>query len=243
MQSLTLSFNGNESEMMSTFFPPIELLGSAELALLSFQACNSRRNIDVHNNKFKVLSSNDWKETNGISETDDFEIEISVGSYKLEDLASYLTRQLKMQNITFSLRPNTNTLKSEMYCDKTIDFTNDNSIGSLLGFSKNRFPPNKLHKSEQMAYTNPLSCLRVECNIVCGAFINRRQSHTIHEFYPLVAPGYKIVESPSNLIYYPVLNNRIDSVKIEIKDQNGKPINFRGEPITVRLHIRHGVAI
>lgn len=246
-RTLTLSFHGNESEMVSVFFPPIELHGPAELSLLSLQSYNSKPNIDEHNNKFRVLNKATTvaAESNDMipSEDDYLEIEVPVGSYELEDLAKYLGEQLKSYNVSFSLKPNTNTLKSEMKCDKLVDFTQDDSIGALLGFAKRKYEPNKLHKSDQLANINSLSCIRVECNIVCGSFINGRQSHTIHEFYPLVAPGYKIVETPSNLIYYPVSGKRIETVKIELKDENGRLINFRGEPITVRLHVRDGVAI
>lgn len=60
----------------------------------------------------------------------------------------------------------------------------------------------------------------------------------IHQFFPLVAPGYKIVECPRNVIYFPITKSTIDSITLTILDQNNQPINFRGEHISIRIHIK-----
>ena len=58
-------------------------------------------------------------------------------------------------------------------------------------------------------------------------------------FFPDVSPGEKIIESPRNLIYLPITSSgSIPRIEISVLDQNGDPIDFRGETITIRLHIR-----
>ena len=58
-------------------------------------------------------------------------------------------------------------------------------------------------------------------------------------FFPNVAPGSKIVERPNpSLTYYPVTRSTIERVTVILTDQNNKPIDLRGEIVTVRVAIR-----
>lgn len=77
-----------------------------------------------------------------------------------------------------------------------------------------------------------------ECNLIKGSYLNEQPSHTIHEFSPIVPPGYKIIEAPHNVIYFPVTVKSIHNISLSIIDQKNRLINFRGETITLRLHIK-----
>ena len=83
-----------------------------------------------------------------------------------------------------------------------------------------------------------VNSLRIENNDTTVAYINDRMVHTIHEFFPIVPLGYKIVEIPSHVIYLPVAIENIDQIQLRIVDQNGNLVNFRDETITLRLHIK-----
>ena len=54
----------------------------------------------------------------------------------------------------------------------------------------------------------------------------------------MVEPGYKINEVPSDVIYLPINTRIINNISVNIIDQDGKLINFRGETITIRLHLK-----
>ncbi len=60
----------------------------------------------------------------------------------------------------------------------------------------------------------------------------------MHEFSPAVGPGYKIIEAPRNVIYLPVNVKQITSITLKLIDQDGDLINFRGETVTIRIHIK-----
>ena len=80
--------------------------------------------------------------------------------------------------------------------------------------------------------------LRGESNVLTEAYINDKKVHTIHEFFLAVPPEYKIIEIPSKVIYQPVSVSSIDHIQLRIVDENENLIDFRGETITVRLHLK-----
>jgi len=60
----------------------------------------------------------------------------------------------------------------------------------------------------------------------------------IYYFFPGVSPGYKIIETPANLVYLPVSLDAIYSMQTSLTDQNGKLLNLRGQNIPIRFHVR-----
>ena len=76
-------------------------------------------------------------------------------------------------------------------------------------------------------------------NVNIGSYVNGVQQPVIYSFFPNVAPGRKIVERPNpTLTYYPFNTRFIDRVAVWLTDQNNKPIDLRGETLTVRIELR-----
>lgn len=223
--SLTLTISGASSVLESEYFPPIELSSHKNyvLGLIELLTFNSIPNIDKDHNKFYVGEE---------------VVSIPTGSYEIEDIESYLQSVLVTKNIDISIKPNNNTLRSNVKCNRDINFKPEDSIGRILGFTPRVLEANVFHESNLPVAILKVNALRVECNITTGAYINGRKVHTIHEFFPIVPPGYKIVEVPSNVIYLPIAVNTIDHIQLRIVDQDGDLVNFRGEIITIRLHIK-----
>lgn len=124
-----------------------------------------------------------------------------------------------------------------------IDLNDKYSIASLLGFGKRILVRNHRHESDRVLKIMNVYTIKVECNLALGSFNNGRQSHTIHEFYPIVPPGYKIVEIPKYNVLYKLKTNTIDFGRVSLTDQNGKLIKFRGEAVNIRLLIKNGFEI
>lgn len=223
--SLTLSLTGTSSTLEVQYFPPIELSPHKNyvLGLVELLTFNSIPNIESGNNKFYVGEE---------------EITLPTGSYEINDIESYLREVLASKEINISIKPNNNTLRSVIKCDRAINFTREDSIGKLLGFAPRILAANTTHSSDRPVSILKVNALRVECNITSGAYINGQRVHTIHEFFPAVPPGYKIIEVPSQVIYLPVVVKNIDHLQLRIVDQDGNLINFREEIITVRLHLK-----
>lgn len=221
------SFSGKGSTLGCDFFPSIDLSrGEWEIGLTDLSTFNAIPNIEKDkNDKFHYGTAGDV-------------VTIETGSYEIEDLETYIAERVKEKGVTFTLKPNNNTLQAKMKCNEPILFDKPNSIASLLGFDPRVYEANKTHVSQSEVNIIKVNVVRVECNIVRGSYDNGRESHVIHQFYPTVGPGFKIVEKPTTIIYLPVNVQSLSNVTIQLTDQDGNPVNLRDETVSLRLHMK-----
>lgn len=220
--TFTLSISDTKATLATNYSPNLQLDDEYECGLLYFSTFNSIPNVDSRNNKLYY----------GENEV----IEIPEGSYELHDIRDYLKDNIKTN--LFELKCNNNTLKTTIICSKNINFEKEDSIGRLLGFGKETLQANILHESRFPVNILSTTVLRVECDIISGSFVNGKPSHIIHEFAPNVPPGYRIIEVPKNIIYFPVNQTSISSINIRILDVSGNLVNLRNEEIQLYLHLK-----
>lgn len=232
MSSYTVSITGESSSLRTTIFPTLNLKEDKEweVALLDFSTYNSIPNVSENvNNRFHYLKQ----------QGDEIKvIEFQTGAYEITDINRELQKHFGKESV--ELVANNNNLRSELKCKYYIDFSQQSSIGGLLGFPKTSglLEPNIVHTSPETVNINKISVINITCNIVQGAYKDGSNGHILHSFYPLVAPGFKIVEKPQNLIYLPLNTSHISDIELSVLDQDGNAVDFRGEIISLRLHIR-----
>lgn len=220
--SFTVSITGREASLVTNFSPALDLFGTYECGLLYFSTFNSIPNIHERNNKFYY--------------GDDEVIEIPEGSYELQDIRDYLRRNIK--NAVLKLDCNNNTLKTNICCSKNVYFDKNDSLGKILGFGMEMVKANINTESRYPISILPTTIVRIECSVTSGSYVNGSAGHIIYEFVPNVPPGYRIIEIPKNIIYFPVNQNSISAITIKLLDANNKEINLRGEEVQMYLHFR-----
>lgn len=223
--SFTVSITGRDAYSTTNYSPTLELSGEYECGLLYFSTFNSIPNIDERNNKF-------YYGNGGV-------IKIPEGSYELQDICDYL--QCNIKNATLKLTANNNTLKTCIFCSEDVYFDKTDSIGKILGFGFETVKANIKTESRYPVNILPTTIVRIECDVVSGSFVNGKASHIIYEFVPNVPPGYRIIEIPKNLIYFPVNQSSITAINIRLLDGENKQINLRGEEVQLYLHFRKNV--
>jgi hypothetical protein len=94
-------------------------------------------------------------------------------------------------------------------------------------------------RKEHIKYIFNASIL-VHCDIISGSYENGKQTQVIYSIFPNYYPGEKIIEKPINLVYLSVFTDKllIYSITMRLTDQDDKLLNFRGEAITIRLHLK-----
>lgn len=231
--SITFTLHGTSNILQTNFYPPIDISNeSYEIALIGLYTYNTIPNIEKGTNKFYY--------------DNDKVITIPTGAYEISNLEKYLklklreTHALKKENEIITLRANNNTIKSELHCEYNVDFSPSDSIGKILGFSGNEIlSAKKWHFSDLPVNIIKVTSIRVECNIVKGSYYGSEESHTLYEFSPQVDPGYAINIEPRNHIYLAVNTRTISNITLKLIDQDGHPVNLRGEKIVIRLELRN----
>ena len=115
-----------------------------------------------------------------------------------------------------------------------VDFRQGKSINSCRGF-KNKHYTSGFSESENMVNILTINSILVNIDITSGCYVIGSTQPTIYSFFQDVSPGYKIIETPHNLLYLPITSDTIHSNTIWLTDQNGNKLNLRGENLSMRL--------
>ena len=138
-----------------------------------------------------------------------------------------------------NISANCNTLKSVIILEKDyqVDFNHQNSLAKVLGFTGTKYTEG-FHESENVVNILGINSILVNIDIISGSYVHGTTKNIIYSFFPKVSPGYKIIESPVNLVYLPITLDNIYSLNVSITDQDDNLLNLRNEKLTIRFHMR-----
>ena len=238
--SFQIILSNDKSNFNTRFNPKLELDREKvyEIALVNLETYYSFPNIDETNNIF-VYSPDDGNSW--------VKIKIPEGSYEIDDINNTIQHEMEKrghydernEDYYINIAPNTNTLKSVLILEKgyQVDFNHQNSLAKVLGFTGAKYTEG-FHESENVVDILRINNILINIDIISGSYVNGTTKSTIYSFFPDVSPGYKIIESPVNLVYLPITLDTIDSLNVTITDQDYHLLNLRNEKLTIRFHIR-----
>lgn len=154
-----------------------------------------------------------------------------------------MKQQLADHKINLTYEISVATSKVRISFDVQVEWM-DGTVLNVIGFKNDTNPHKKFNSKElywgdEIVKITNIDVIRVECDIISGSFINGKRCHTIHQFSNLkVSLGFKFVEIPLHVIYLPIEEKRLRTIQISIVDQDGNLIDFRGEQISCRIHIK-----
>ena len=235
--SFQIIVSDNESKFTTILNPTLELDRDKkyEIALVNLESYYSFPNINETNNVFVYSPDNGnlW-----------VKIKIPEGSYEIDDINNTIQHEMEKrghhdpinEDYYIYISANSNTLKYVLIMEKDyqVDFNHQNSLATVLGFTGAKNTKG-FHESENVVRINSIL---VNIDIISGSYINGTTKNTIYCFFRKVSPGYKIIETPVNLVYLPITLDTIDRLGVSITEQDDHLLNLRNEKLTIRFHIR-----
>ena len=238
--SFQIIVSNDKTNFNTRFNPKLELDKDKvyEIALVNLETYYSFPNIDDTNNVFV------YSHDQGVTWT---KIKIPEGSYEIDDINNTIKHEMEKrghydsinEDHYISISANSNTLKSVLIIESgyQVDFNQPNNLSKVLGFTGTKYEEG-FHKSENVVNILRINSILVHIDIISGSYVNGTTKNTIYSFFPKVSLGYKIIETPVNLVYLPIIFDTIDSLNITITDQDDNLLNLRNEILTIRFHIR-----
>lgn len=234
-----LIVTGRGLRLRTNFNPPMEFEPAStgyEIALLRVETYFSFPNINSSNNRLRLSIDRGEKWS---------EIEIPTGCYDIDSINDAVQSFMveiygeKEKHVIFSANKNTLKCVLEIRDAFTIvDFKVENSLRAVLGFNAKQYKKKGKFESENIVNILNVNSILVHCDIVAASRLNGIEAPVIYSFFPDVSPGQKIVSQPKHLIYLPLTMSVITSMTSWMTDQNQKPLDLRGEELTLTYHIR-----
>lgn len=227
-----ISLNSTQSKIVREYNPSgIQLNGvQYELGLKHFSFWNTIYNINNENNILKLEDQTSGTHKSHI-------ITIPPGYYELDDIIHYINEEVSIKNSCTTIEVVKRSLKIKVKSEWQIDFTGNNSIGSVLGFSKRIIKANKASYSDLPVNVLNISTVKIHCNLINSNIEDTRRNTNVLYDFPLDVKtiGGKVIKEPTPISYFSVNTNVIYELVIRITDQKNKLIDFHGDEVNLTL--------
>ena len=117
-----------------------------------------------------------------------------------------------------------------------INFDIENSIAPLLSFRKILYEQGKC-TSQKIVEILGFRTINIHRNVISGVKDNGNNTDMLYTFTLTEPPGYLINIIPTNILYQNVIKDRIEYIEFHIKDEHGRPIDFKGDVLCFTLHL------
>ena len=244
METIRLeSIDNNSSILETTLNPPIKLDPTKhyKVGLRFFTMYNFITNINNTNNVFRYSHDNGttWNS-----------ITLLEGAYEFSQIVAELNRQMKISNhwdlvndknfIEIVAKGEINKIVIDISSPNyQLDRNVNNTITEFFGFNKNATVLSQGYNiAENNAQISNVSTIDLECNLITGGIVGGNQKQIIYDMPSFSVPiGYKIIEQPAKINYFPLNTTTLKNIRIRIIDENGNLLNIPGEKKIASLKI------
>jgi hypothetical protein len=181
-------------------------------------------NLDTFNSITNISKEN---KNNLLHYGDNEVFTINDGAYEIDSLEYILKNTL---NFKINIVPDLTTLRCKIISAKKLDFTQENSVGSLLGFHKKILPATILS----------VNTIRVSCDIIKNSYLNGKPSQILF-FLPVTSgPGYRISSIIREPLYLPLKDNikNINNITIRLLGSENQLLYNSNESWSVVIHLK-----
>ena len=237
--SFLVTVTGKGSKISHSFDPqitPSRLGGRLRIAFNSLETWYSWPNVDSSNNQLWVKKEGETKEVC---------LTIDTGTYGFLALNDEIQRLLKLNDLdnAVKFKGNLSTLKTIMTLEAgcSVNFKKNNTLRKVFGFDSKIYlatTKNRRFVSTNKVDITPVNTILVHCSCIGGgSYVNGKLSSVIHTFSPDTEPGCKVLESAGKYLYLPIATDVIRQLDCWLTDQEFRPLNLRGEDLTVRFEV------
>ncbi|KAE9522412.1 hypothetical protein AGLY_017171, partial [Aphis glycines] len=139
-----------------------------------------------------------------------FEFYLKEGCYDIEDINNKIAKETYIK------------------CNGILQFNTPYSIPPVFGFKKIKCGPfHEARRSDKSVNLNTINSIKVLCNIAHESFNNQLQSHSMYEFSRVGKQKQRLNKTD------------INSITVQLVDENNNPIDNFNETLTVVLQIKH----
>jgi len=229
-----ISLTSNSSQIIREYKEGIPLNGPYEIGLKHFVFWNTLYNVTEKNNTLSLY------EPVAADAIISHKIRVPPGLYELDNLISELEQNRWYQASHTVITLHKTTLKIVISSDWNLDFTVDNSIGQILGFSARITQPKMTSYSDLPVNISTINTVKIDCNLVSANIEDhKRNVHTLYDF-PLDTAkiGGKIIKEPNPICYFTTNTDKIYDLVIKITDQDNNLLDLHGELVNLTLDFR-----
>jgi hypothetical protein len=114
----------------------------------------------------------------------------------------------------------------------------NSNFKTVIGFNAGTYPASAITtviyqiNSTVTPQTSPINCVMVRCNLVNGAGINAF-TDAIDIFTPTVGYGSQIIETPTRLQFFPIMDGMASQLTITFSDGFGRPLQIIDPTTTI----------
>ena len=166
----------------------------------------------------------------------------------MNDINSYIQLRIRSNEslasgatdpITISANITTNRVDITIASNYSIDFSQPNTWKDMFGFDPVAIKVNGVTSGVRSARLVAFNAIVINTDLTKNDYLNGKPSTALHSYSAFKVPiGYKMFEKPNPPIYLPLARKVIDKIRVWITDENGNILDFDGEIITIKIHIR-----